>query len=102
MVNEVSPEELKNWIDTKRSEIQIIDIRESYEYEDGHLTPCKHIPMENVMESVNEFDDSKPLIIYCQSGKRSTPMAYMLQRECGLKNVYSLKGGFEAYQSLVS
>lgn len=102
MVNEVSPEELKNWIETKRSEIQIIDIRESYEYEDGHLSPCRHIPMEFVLEAVRDMDQEKPIVVYCQSGKRSTPMAYMLQRECGVENVYSLKGGFEAYQSILS
>lgn len=102
MVNEVSPAELKNWIDTKRNEIQIIDIRESYEYEDGHLNPCKHIPMEYVMEAISELDKDKPIVVYCQSGKRSTPMVYMLQRECGIEDVYSLKGGFEAYQSYLS
>lgn len=99
MINEISPEQLREWIEQRRGEIQIIDIREQYEFEDGHLNPCVHIPMERVMDRISDLDSSKPVVVYCQSGKRSTPMAYMLQREHGLENVYSLSGGFEAYQS---
>jgi len=74
-----------------------LDIREDYEYEDGHIPGAQHCPMEFVAEQVKSQAKSTPMVLYCQSGRRSGPTAVFLQRERGFTEVYSLKGGYENY-----
>ena len=75
--------------------LQIIDIRESYEYEDGALTD-ENIPLDNMMSSLDRIAKDRPVVIYCQSGKRANAIIYMLEKEFKLDNLYSLEGGYEA------
>ena len=74
---------------------QIIDVRESYEYEDGALTD-ENIPLDTMMSSVDRIAKDRPVVIYCQSGKRANAIIYMLEKEYKLDNLYSLEGGYEA------
>ena len=74
---------------------QIIDIRESYEYEDGALTD-ENIPLDTMMSSLDRIAKDRPVVIYCQSGKRANAIIYMLEKEYKLDNLYSLEGGYEA------
>ena len=74
---------------------QIIDIRESYEYEDGALTD-ENIPLDTMMSSLDRIAKDRPVVIYCQSGKRANAIIYMLEKEFKLDNLYSLEGGYEA------
>tara|TARA_B100001057_G_C22703249_1_gene892670 strand:+ start:270 stop:560 length:291 start_codon:yes stop_codon:yes gene_type:complete len=75
--------------------LQIIDIRESYEYEDGALTD-ENIPLDTMMSSLDRIAKDRPVVIYCQSGKRANAIIYMLEKEFKLDNLYSLEGGYEA------
>ena len=74
---------------------QIIDIRESYEYEDGALTD-ENIPLDTMMSSLDRIAKDRPVVIYCQSGKRANAIIYMLEKEYKLDNLNSLEGGYEA------
>ncbi len=98
MLNELAPEQLLQILEQNK-EVHIIDIREDYEFEDGHL-PCVHMPMDSVFERAHELPRDIPVVIYCRTGKRSNAMAYMLCREKGLDNVYSVTGGYEALAQL--
>ena len=48
MIEEITSEELLN----KLSKVQLIDIREPYEYEEGHIEGSINIPMGNFLETV--------------------------------------------------
>ncbi|MDG2164587.1 MAG: rhodanese-like domain-containing protein [Flavobacteriales bacterium] len=74
---------------------QIIDIREPYEFEDGALTN-ENIPLDKMMSSLNKIEKDRPVIIYCQSGKRASAIIYMLEKEYKLENLYNLEGGYKA------
>lgn len=74
-----------------------LDIREDYEFEDGHIPGAQHCPMEYVLEQVKSQAKSTPIVLYCQSGRRSGPTAVFLERELGFTEVYSLKGGYESF-----
>jgi len=80
---------------------QIIDIREAYEYDMGNIPNSYHIPMNDILHSIDKIDNTKSLIIYCQSGRRAAAVVYMLKRNYGIKNVYNLKGGFSEYKSQI-
>ena len=88
---------IKHFVKIK-NKAQIIDIREAYEYDTGHIKDSIHIPMNEILQSISKIDNKKELIIYCQTGRRAAAVVYMLKRNYGIKNVYNLNGGFSAYQ----
>lgn len=90
----INAKEFKNLL-KKNNNFQIIDIREPYEYEDGALTN-ENIPLDKMMSSLNKIQRNRPVIIYCQSGKRSSAIIYMLEKEYKLENLYNLEGGYNA------
>ena len=90
----INAKEFKNLLKNNNS-FQIIDIREPYEYEDGALTN-ENIPLDKMMSSLNKIHKDRPVIIYCQSGKRASAIIYMLEKEYELENLYNLEGGYNA------
>jgi len=90
----INAKEFKN-LQKKNNKFQIIDIRESYEYEDGALTN-ENIPLDKMMSSLNKIKRDCPVIIYCQTGKRASAIIYMLEKEYKLENLYNLEGGYNA------
>lgn len=91
----MSVAELKQKLNKKEA-IQLIDVREPYEYEDGAICNL-NIPLDNMMTSVDQIAKDCPVIIYCQSGRRSSSIIYMLEKAYQLKNLYSLDGGYKAF-----
>ena len=90
----INAKEFKNLLKNNNN-FQIIDIREPYEYEDGALTN-ENIPLDKMMSSLNKIHKDRPVIIYCQSGKRASAIIYMLEKEYKLENLYNLEGGYKA------
>jgi len=91
----MTADELKDKIASK-SDIQIIDLREEYEFEDGSI--CKtNIPMGEVMTRLHEINNEGEVVMFCKSGKRSKSMVFMLQKKHGLTNIQQLEGGYEAW-----
>ena len=92
MLKEITSKELLN----KISKVQLIDIREPYEHEDGHIKDSINIPMSDFLEKLNELSKTKQVIIYCNTGRRSKPVVYMTHK---LHNIilYNLKGGYKNF-----
>ena len=92
MLKEITPEELQK----KLSKVQLIDIREPYEYKDGHIKGSINIPMGNFLEKLDQLDKSKQIVVYCNTARRSKPVVYMTYK---LHNItlYNLKGGYKAF-----
>jgi len=80
---------------------QLIDIREQYEYEEGNIENSINIPMSDVLENLNKLDQTKEIIFYCNTGRRSKPVAFMLYK---LHNIpsYSLKGGYKNFLKIIA
>lgn len=89
-------QELKRLI-IKNKDITIIDIREIYEFEDGSICEL-NIPLDQFMIRINEIPKDKPVILYCNSGKRSKSLKYMVERYHSFNNIYHLEGGFQKWQ----
>ena len=77
MLKEITPEEL---INKSPQTIQIIDIREPYELEDGYILGNINIPMGDILKKTNQLSKTKDIIIYCNTGNRSKPVVYMLKK----------------------
>jgi adenylyltransferase/sulfurtransferase len=69
---------------------KIIDVREPYEHDAGHLAGDRLLPLGELLE--NPTDVAGPVVVYCASGVRSNRAARVL-RAAGIEAV-SLRGGF--------
>lgn len=85
-----------NDLDSLLGKINLIDIRENYEYKNGHLKGARNVPMEKILnESEKYLDESKEYHIICHSGGRSLRTANVLKKK-GF-NVVNVLGGTSGY-----
>jgi adenylyltransferase/sulfurtransferase len=92
---EVSVRALKQVLDDKRG-IVLLDVREPFEYDIGHIEGSKFIPLGQLTQRVNELDTADEIVVYCHTGVRSAQAAKFLQG-LGFKKVKSLRGGIRAW-----
>ncbi|WP_026882945.1 rhodanese-like domain-containing protein [Clostridium akagii] len=79
-------------LDGKLGSINLIDVREGYEYEGGHVPTAKNIPMGRILADPEKYiDKSNEYHIICQSGSRSERTCTQLSDE-GYK-VVNISGG---------
>ncbi len=95
-VPEISPEDLKDLIDTNGKKLNLIDVREPYEADISTISGSKLIPLGTLMDRVSELDSSQEYIIYCRSGARSAKAIQQLQK-MGFKKLKNLQGGINAF-----
>jgi rhodanese-related sulfurtransferase len=80
----------------ENANLQLIDIREPFEHEDGYISKV-NIPLAEVMNRINEFDTNQEIIIYCNSGKRSKALKYMIAKTYSVEKIDHLEGGYQAW-----
>ena len=77
--------------------VNIIDIRDKYKYEMGHLPNSINIPYMILMNNYSGFlDKNKVYYIYCQSGVMSK-MGTSFLNKLGYK-VINVIGGYDSYK----
>ena len=87
---------IENFLKIEKSNLQVIDIREKYEYENGHIESL-HIPMGEILNSTHRIDADKKVVIYCQTGRRAAATVYMLKKKYNFNNIFNLAGGYSDY-----
>lgn len=73
----------------------VLDVREDYEWLDGHVPGAKHIPMNQVPERISEFDDGARIFVICAAGGRSLTIANYLEAQG--YDVVSVAGGTQEW-----
>jgi adenylyltransferase/sulfurtransferase len=94
-MKEVTVQELKRLMDSK-ADIQLIDVREPYEYDVCNLEG-ELIPMAEVPHNTDRIAKDKQVILHCRSGRRSGDIILWLEKNHGFTNLYNLKGGILAW-----
>jgi rhodanese-related sulfurtransferase len=74
----------------------VVDVREPWEYQQGHVPGAVLIPLGQLSARVNELDPEKPVAVICASGNRSQSAAALLGQK-GFKTVYNVSGGTGAW-----
>jgi len=101
-VNVITADDTKALISNKQQdELEIIDVRQPAEYERGHITGAKLIPLSTLADNIEKLDVSKTIVTYCQRGVRSNSAAALLKR-MGFEDIFSMKGGIEAWNGNVA
>jgi phage shock protein E len=77
-----------------------VDVRNEWEFEEGHLPNAKNIPLQQVPLRLSEIRDlPRPILLYCVSGNRSGMAATML-KHAGVDQVYNA-GGIHEVKKLI-
>ena len=76
--------------------IQLIDVREDYEYDAGRIPGARHVELHLVASQADTIDRDKPVVFYCRVGSRSS-MAAGAFRQAGYE-AYSMDGGLVAWE----
>ncbi len=74
--------------------VQVIDVRTVAEVESGKIPGAMNVVFsDGFADKMKSFDKEEPVILYCQSGGRST-MASTQLVNAGFKNVYNYSGSY--------
>ena len=98
-IPEMSPHELKRRMDAGEP-LELIDVREPFEYEIARIDGAKLIPLGEIAERLVELEREQPIIVHCHSGKRSAQAVRLLQQR-GFAKVYNLEGGIDAWSEQI-
>lgn len=77
---------------------QVVDVREDYEWNNGHVEGARHIPLGQLSAHVSELDRAREVLTVCASGSRSKVAAELLQK-AGFTRVASIEGGMSSWKS---
>lgn len=74
------------------NEIVLLDVREDFEWDAGHIAGAKHIALGNINpETTKELSKDMPIYIYCRSGNRAKEAELKL-RSLGFENAENIGG----------
>ena len=81
----------------------LLDVREWFEFEAGHLPQALHLPLGQVSANASTLipEQSTSMVVYCQRGQRSLEAVRQL-RGLGYAESYSLSGGIGAWDAPVN
>ena len=80
------------------SQVQVIDIRDQQAFHAEHIENAQHIGEHNMDAFLLEADMDKVLVVCCYSGMMSQNAAQYFFEQ-GFCEVYSLQGGYLAWQA---
>ena len=78
MANEVTINELEQAI---KDGAFVLDVREGWEFENGHVPNAHHIPLSDVPSQLSGLPKDSQVWIICQSGGRSMTAANYLETQ---------------------
>lgn len=82
-------------IDAISEDSTVLDVREDYEWEAGHIEGALHIPVDQIPSRLDDLDPDEDLHVICRTGGRSFRVTQWL-----IANGYSavnVSGGMDAW-----
>ncbi|MDP8078770.1 thiosulfate sulfurtransferase GlpE [Phocoenobacter skyensis] len=92
---EISPQ--RAWEKVNTDNAIIVDIRNTIHYNHSYPKTAIHLNNQNCQEFLNSCEYDQPIMIICYHGisSRNTAQFFIEQ---GFDDIYSITGGFEAWQ----
>ncbi|MBD1559368.1 thiosulfate sulfurtransferase GlpE [Vibrio sp. S9_S30] len=81
----------------ERGEAVMVDIRDPQSFALAHAPSAFHLTNDTIVSFMNDHEFEQPILVMCYHGVSSQGAAqYMVNQ--GFEEVYSVDGGFEAWQ----
>lgn len=96
-IKQVTPTELT--MQVNRSNAVVVDIRAEADFNKGHITGAKHLPLADIeKQQVASLEKHKaePIILVCQAGMSAQKAAASLLKQ-GFSTVFVLQGGMSSW-----
>jgi sulfur dioxygenase len=96
-ISEIAPE----WVASHRSELNLLDVRSRAEVEGelGALAGAQTIPLDELRARLAEVPTDKPVVVVCQTGKRSA-LGTLILKKGGFQSVANSAGGMVRWREL--
>ena len=82
----------------RREELQVLDVRERQEWDEGHIPGSIHMPYHDVTGIPEGIDPDRPVAVICASGQRSAVAASLLALHGATDVVHVAGGGVGTWQ----
>ena len=76
----------------------LVDVREVWEFEDGHAQGAVNVPLSAFRQRWNELPRDRDLLMICHVGERSL-MAARFLRQQGVERVANVEGGTDDWEA---
>jgi glyoxylase-like metal-dependent hydrolase (beta-lactamase superfamily II)/rhodanese-related sulfurtransferase len=95
------PEIAPEWVARHRGQVHVLDVRPPAELsgELGHLAGAQLIPLDELRARVAEVPSDEPVVVMCQTGRRSAMAAAILEK-AGRARVAYVAGGMVRWRDL--
>lgn len=80
------------------SSVFVLDVREQWEYDEGHIPGITLIPMAEISNRLSEIPTDQEVIVTCRTGNRSSQVADFLRQQ-GFNNIHNMEGGIVAWEA---
>ncbi len=78
-------------------DVVVLDVREHFEWDAGHIADAIHIPLGELQTRVGELDSGVHTIVVCHVGGRSAHATQWLHAQG--HDVVNLAGGMDAWEA---
>ncbi len=92
----LSVAELKQKLDSPDQPL-VLDVRQDYEWEDGHIPGAVHIEGGKIPEEADSLPRARPIATHCGTHNRSVTALSVLERK-GFKDLILIRGGWSAWE----
>ena len=98
-VPRLTVDELHDRWESDRDSVQVLDVRERAEWDDGHIPGSVHEPYHDIGDVPEGLDPDQPVAVVCGSGQRAGVGASLLQRHGAREVIHVVEGGVPLWQS---
>ncbi len=92
---DISPDQVNDLLG--EGEAVVVDVREVYEHEAGHIEGTRHIEFSGLQALADEVGADRDVVFYCRTGARSAA-ATQAFRASGLR-AFNMAGGLVAWDA---
>ncbi|MDU2197507.1 MAG: rhodanese-like domain-containing protein [Peptostreptococcaceae bacterium] len=96
--NNITGSEFEKLVEENKDAV-ILDVRDTKDYDKGHVENSINIPIDEFESRINELKDyqDKEILIYCSVGRRSAQAAEILENS-GYKDISNSVDGVKEYE----
>ncbi len=95
-MREITPQQLKDYLQVAAPAPLLLDVREPWEYEICHIEGARLMPMQQIPQTFKALDPQQEIVVICHHGRRSLQVAGYLER-MGFTRLINLTGGVDAW-----